>query len=93
MFYKSSSLDSNSNIILAGHNKKDIFSCLHKISINDSIKIITNKVSYNFKVIKKVIIDDTDYSYFNNKNEKILTLITCTNNNRKRLLVISKYSN
>lgn len=90
MYHMSSPLDSSSNIILAGHNQNNIFLCLHKINKEDEIKIITNNGNYTFRVLKKIIIDDNDYSYFNKTYKKTLTLITCTNNIKKRLLVIAQ---
>ena len=79
------------NIILAGHNNKYVFNILYKLKDNDEIIIsdFNNEYSYTVYKIMTVNIKDT-YILDNVYDDKILTLITCTNNNQKRLVVICK---
>ena len=81
------------NIVLAGHNNKYVFGPLHKISIGDIINIndkIDNKI---FKVVEKYEIDETDLSVFDSIKDNLqLTLITCTNIDKKRLIVVGELS-
>jgi LPXTG-site transpeptidase (sortase) family protein len=72
------------NIILSGHNNKYVFHKLYKLDIGDEIIIGDFKKDYRYTVdnIKVVNIDD---SYVFNKEG--LKLITCTNDNQKRLVV------
>lgn len=76
------------NIILAGHNNRYVFNILYSLK-NDDIIIVSDFVSdYKYVVKELKYIDVDDYSIFN--NEKSLTLITCTNNNQKRYIVVAK---
>lgn len=86
----SSNLDDTGNIILAGHNVDNVFKILHKINLNDEIIINTYKNNYSYKVIDKKEISVFDVEYLEQHNEDILTLITCTNDKSKRLLVLAK---
>ena len=77
-------------IILAGHNNKDVFKNIAKLKINDNIKIITVDKTNIYKVTKTKIISINDYNDFvNYKKEKELVLITCMSKNT-RLLVFAK---
>ena len=79
------------NIILAGHNNKYVFSNLYKLNINDEIIISDFNNEYKFKVKEKKYINIKDkYILDNVYNDKILTLITCTNDNQTRYVVIGK---
>lgn len=79
------------NIILAGHNNKYVFNNLYKLSINDEIIISDFKNKYKFIVEEKKYVNIKDKSILDNiYNDKILTLITCTNNNQIRYVIIGK---
>lgn len=80
------------NFCIVGHNYKDdrFFSNLYKLEIGDKIQLSdkqNNKLMY--KVYNKFEVYQDDLSVTNqNTDGKIeLTLITCTNNPRKRLVV------
>ena len=80
------------NFCIAGHNYKDdrFFSDLYKLEMGDTIQLSdrqNNKLTY--KVYNKFEVYEDDLSVTNqNTDGKIeLTLITCTNNPRKRLVV------
>ena len=74
-----------SNIILSGHNNKYVFHKLYNLVVGDEIIISDFNIDKRYIVneIKKVSIDD---SYIFNIDG--LKLITCTNNNQVRLVVI-----
>ena len=85
----------NGNICIAGHNYNNsmFFSNLDKLSINDKVFIFDNigeKYVYNINKIYEV--NDTDLSpiFDYEKDRKILTLITCNNNNLNRIIVRAK---
>jgi sortase A len=84
--------DETGNYVLAGHNNKHVFNMLYKLKIKDEIIISDNYINYLFEVyeIKTVNITDT-YILDNIYNNRIITLITCTKDNQKRLVVIGKY--
>lgn len=80
------------NLCIAGHNydNNKFFSKINTLTIGDSIVILNNdnkKLAYNVFDIYEV--DSTDLSpvYSYNKNTKQLTLITCNNINKKRIIV------
>lgn len=80
------------NFCIVGHNYKDdrFFSDLYKLEIGDKVQLSdkqNNKLMY--KVYDKFEVYEDDLSVTNqNTDGKIeLTLITCTNNARKRLVV------
>ena len=90
---KSSALidDVVGNLILAGHSVNNTFGKLHSMKVGEQIKIVSHKNTYIYEIIEKHIINDDDMSFFNKINDKkILTLITCRNNNKQRLIVVAK---
>lgn len=61
------------------------------MKVNDPIKIVTHNNTYDYVVKEKHSIKDNDYSYFKQvKDKKILTLVTCQNNNKERLIVVAE---
>ena len=77
-----------SNIILAGHNNRYVFNKLYYLTIGDEIIISDFNTDYKYIVKEMKYINVDDYSIFNNTDS--LTLITCTYDNQKRYVVISK---
>ena len=75
------------NTVLAGHNTNNVFKILHKLEEKEQVFLITNSNKYVYYVIEKREIKSNDLSYFSATDEKTLTLITCTNNKNKRLMV------
>lgn len=92
MLTNSANLDDEiGNVILAGHSISNVFQNLHYIGIGDSIKIVSHSATYYYKVVGKYTIEDDDLSYFQKvKDKKILTLVTCKNNNKQRLIVLAE---
>ena len=81
------------NIILAGHNNKYVFSNLYKLNENDEIIISDFNKKYSYTVQKKEYINIKNTDILDNiYNSKILTLITCTNNNQIRYVITAKYN-
>lgn len=83
------------NITLAGHNNFDgsMFGKLKQLDIGDKI-IITDlhNQSITYEIFKKYITDPNDISITNNSEDGIkeITLLTCTNGNRNRLIIKAK---
>lgn len=81
--------DEFGNVILAGHSTSNVFQKLHYMRVGDQVKIVTHQNTYYFTIISKHTINDNDMSYFNSINDKKqLTLVTCKNNSKQRLIVI-----
>lgn len=82
----SSSINGSGNIILSGHNNKYVFHKLYKLDIGDEIIISDFNISREYTVEKIKYVNIKDTSVFENKDR--LTLITCTDDTQKRLVVI-----
>ena len=77
-----------SNIILAGHNSKYVFNKIYYLNNGNEIIISDFNTDYLYIVDNSEYIKVDDFSKFNSTNS--LTLITCTNNNQERYIVIAR---
>lgn len=83
----------NGNFCVAGHNTKSMFSNIKKLNIGDTLFITdkeVGKVEYEIFNIDKVIPKDVNCLNPVNDNEKEVTLITCTNDSKKRVIIKAK---
>lgn len=81
------------NIIFAGHNNKYVFSNIYKLSIGDEIIISDFKNQYSYKIYETKYINIKDkYILDNVYDKRIVTLITCTNNNQIRFIIRGIYN-
>lgn len=88
------SLTENGNICIAGHNydNNKFFSNLNNLNLSDNIIIYdNNKIRYLYKIFDIYEVKENDLSpIFNyDLNAKTLTLITCNNFNKNRLIIKS----
>lgn len=84
------------NLCIAGHNYDNgkFFSNISNLTINDEIIIYNSsniKFSYFVFNIYEVKPDDLSPVYSYNNNSKELTLITCNNLNKNRIIVKASY--
>lgn len=82
----------NSNVIIGGHSgdsSNAYFNDLILLEIGDKVVLYYDNVKYIYIVdsIKEVF--DTDISVLNNTGEKILTLLTCKNNDISKRIVVT----
>lgn len=89
------SLGKNGNICIAGHNydNNKFFSNLNKLNINDNINIIDNSgKKYVYKIFKIYEVKENElfpvYNY--EKDSQEITLFTCNNINKNRLVIKAK---
>lgn len=83
--------DQYGNIVLAGHNNKYVFSILYRLNINDIVNVSHNDKKYTFKLYEKKYVNIKNIRILDNiSDKKIITLITCTNNNQVRLVLKGK---
>lgn len=78
------------NFCVAGHNTKSMFSGIKKLELGDTFFITDNvvgKVEYEVFNIDKVSPDDVDCLDALTSGEKEVTLITCTNDSKKRVII------
>lgn len=83
------------NVTLSGHNNMDgtMFGKIRKLEIGDKITILdlyNNEVTY--EIFNKYVTDPNDVNVVKNTEEetKEITLITCTNGNKNRLIIKAK---
>ena len=86
------------NFCIAGHNfkNKNMFHDLKELNIGDNLFIIDNnigRVEYEIYNIYKVLPDDVRCLSQETKGEKEVTLITCTNDSSKRIIVKANEKN
>ncbi len=74
----------NNHIILAGHNKPKVFRIITKLKKNDIIEI-NNLLSTQKYIIKEIYVFDRNKTINIEKNK--LTLITCVDNSKNRLII------
>lgn len=79
------------NFCIAGHSStvyNNIFNNLNKINLNDEIIITTSKGEFTYKVNEVFETEATNMSVLNQDNNlKELTIVTCTNQGKDRLIV------
>lgn len=85
----------NGNIVIAGHNYRNgkFFSNLKKVSTGDKIKITdTNGKTLVYTVYEKYETspEDTEYITRNIGENVEVTLVTCTDNSKARIVVKAK---
>ena len=77
------------NIVLAGHNIKSVFHILHELKTEDKILLYYKNYIWTYKVVLKETIMADNFSYFEESTDQRLTLITCTGDKKKRLIVVA----
>ena len=86
---------SYSNLCIAGHNYDNgqFFSNLSDLTNNDEIHIEIEEKTYIYSIFNIYEVHETDLSPIYSYPEKIrqLTLVTCNNLNKKRLIVKAKF--
>lgn len=88
-------LNQEGNVTLAGHNNFDgtMFGKLKDLEIGDKITILDlNNHSITYEIFNKYVTDPNDVSIVNSTKEGIkeITLVTCTNGNKNRLIIKAK---
>jgi LPXTG-site transpeptidase (sortase) family protein len=83
-------LNKVNNIIIAGHNIKNVFGPLLNLKLKDKIILKSNYGTYTYEIASINEISVLDDKHLNETLEKQITLITCTNDTQKRLIVIGK---
>lgn len=79
------------NIGLAAHNrlnKYSYFARLNELKEGDRIKYKTKFYVREYKIVKKKVIYDTDWSYLKNTNDNRITMITCIKNKPNQRLCV-----
>lgn len=87
-----------SNLCIAGHNYNNdkFFSNINQLFPNDSIYIYNDSIeNFQYTVTHNYEVENNDLSplYDNTDSLPSLTLITCNNNNNKRIIIKAKIEN
>lgn len=83
-------LETKGNIAIVAHNYNDqrFFGRLDELDIKDNIKILSlDNKEYNYTVYDIFETEDDDISILKNNKYYELTLVTCNNVNKKRIIV------
>lgn len=79
------------NYSLASHNMnndKTLFSPIHKLKKNDALIVTDYSKIYVYSVVENKIVNPTEVQVVDNvKGKKLLTLVTCTTDGKKRIIV------
>lgn len=85
----------NGNTILAAHNnmKGSIFRNLYKVKIGDTVEVQKNNELFKYKITQREIVEPNDPSLLTQDlSKKEITLITCTNRAKQRLILKGELS-
>ena len=88
-------LENKGNITLIGHNYDNgkFFSDINKLENDDKISIFMDNVEYKYIVYDKYEVFEEDLSPLEGNNIQEITLITCNNFNKMRLIIKAKKEN
>ncbi|KAB8118511.1 class D sortase, partial [Clostridium perfringens] len=78
------------NTILAGHNNMagSIFKNLYKVKVGDIVEVQYGNKIFKYKIYQKEIVEPNDSSLLTQDlSKKEITLITCTNRAKQRLIL------
>ncbi len=81
------------NVIIYGHNKKEIFGHLSQLKVGDSVQVRTEDGRmWNYVITERAVVDQTDTTLLQPQNGEMLTLYTCSGLfDSKRLVVRALY--
>lgn len=77
------------NFAIAAHNNiyTELFRNLYKVEVGEKVRIITRSKEYVYQVTSKNTIDPTQVEVLAGAKRKEITLVTCTNMGRSRVIV------
>ncbi|MCW6062632.1 class D sortase [Clostridium sporogenes] len=79
------------NFSIAGHSStiyNEILNELYKVNIKDEIKIKTLTGEYDYIITKKFVVEPSEVGVLDqDENKKSMTIVTCTDKGKKRLIV------
>lgn len=88
-FENSSLPGEDGNCVLGAHNNVygSIFENLNELEIGDVIELNYKNKVYKYKIFTKKVIEPTDFTLLEKGEGKEITLVTCTNRAKNRLVV------
>lgn len=82
--------ENTNNIVIAGHNRNHIFHFLHNVKIGDEVIYHKNKTEFYYQVTEILTVKPEEIQYLEETETNQLTLLTCTKNNKMRLVIICR---
>lgn len=80
---------SKGNIIIYGHNKKELFGKIKNLTLGDEVTITTtDNQSHHYKIYQVLTVSPNQVNVLTSVDEEILTLYTCTGFADSQRLVI-----
>lgn len=88
--FEESDLPGNGNFSIAGHSSV-IYTCLFNMMreavIGDEIEVITRHKRHRYVVSDISVVSPDTVSVLRHVNESVITIVTCTNEGRERLII------
>lgn len=88
--FPSSELPGEGNFAIAGHSSM-VYTCLfndmHKAIRGDTITVTTRTEKHQYIVTEIFVAEPTDVELLEHANESIITIVTCTNSGKERLII------
>lgn len=78
----------HNNQIIVGHNIVSVFHDLHYLKTGMYVYFTDHFEKKKYQVTKILTVDPTEVKYLDETEKEQLTLITCTKNDQKRLIII-----
>jgi len=93
--YWGTNVNEYGNLSIAGHNKYDgtMFGKTKNLEIDDIVELTDlNHKTLQYKIYQKFVTDPNDVTILQTTDENVreVTLITCTNGNKQRLILKAK---
>lgn len=83
-------LPGEGNFAVAGHSSR-VYTCLfndmHKAVVGDEINVLSSDGKRTYIVSDISIVEPTEVSVVQHENESVLTIVTCVNNGKQRLII------
>lgn len=81
-------IGNKNNIIIAGHDIPIVFHVLHDITLGMIVYLKKGNQIIEYVVTQKLVVKPTEVRYLEETEKEQLTLITCTDYNQKRLIIL-----
>lgn len=88
--FEETAMPGEGNFSIAGHSSMVytcLFNSLHKAVVGDIINVTSTNGKHSYIVSDIVTVDPTDMEYLETTNESVITIVTCTNSGKNRLII------
>ncbi len=88
--FEESAMAGGGNFAIAGHSSvlyTCLFNKLHEALIGDRIEVLTKDAKHIYEVTGMYVVSDTELGYIGKSEESIITIVTCTDMGRRRLII------